>query len=184
MNESALSLQHIRAAQERIASHVHKTPVLTSSTLNRLAGRKLFFKCENLQRGESFKIRGATNAVLALPNDVARRGVVTHSSGNHAQALAIAAKIRGIPVNVVMPTNAPDVKRAAVLGYGGQVVPCEPTLAARAQTAARVAAETGATLIPPYDHLDVMAGQELSRSSSWSKCPSSKPWSRLSGAAD
>lgn len=159
MNDYATSLEGIRAARTRIAPHVHQTPIVSSSTLNRLAGRKLFFKCENLQRGGAFKIRGAVNAILSLPEDVARRGVVTHSSGNHAQALAIAAKIRGIPAHVVMPTTAPGVKREAVLGYGARVVPCEPTLAARERTAKEVVEETGATFVPPYDHADIIAGQ-------------------------
>ena len=159
MNDYATTLDGIRAARSRISDHVQQTPVLTSTTLNRLAGRKLFFKCENLQRGGAFKIRGAVNAVLSLPDDVARRGVVTHSSGNHAQALAIAAKIRGIPAHVVMPTTAPLVKRDAVLGYGAKVVPCEPTLAARERTAREVAEDTGATFVPPYDHRDIIAGQ-------------------------
>lgn len=153
------NLDAIREARERIAPHAHKTPVLTSTTLNRLAGRKLFFKCENLQRVGAFKFRGACNAVLKLDADVARRGVVTHSSGNHAQALALAARLRGIAAHIVMPTNAPDVKRNAVIGYGARVVPCEPNLESRERTAREVAEETGATLIPPYDHPDVIAGQ-------------------------
>jgi threonine dehydratase len=153
------NLDAIREARERIERHAHKTPVLTSSTLNRLAGRKLFFKCENLQRVGAFKFRGACNAVMKLDADVARRGVVTHSSGNHAQALALAARLRGIAAHIVMPTNAPDVKRNAVIGYGARVVPCEPNLESRESTAREVAEETGATLIPPYDHPDVIAGQ-------------------------
>lgn len=159
MSDDTANLDSIRAARERIAPHVHRTPVLTSTTLNRLAGRRLFFKCENLQRAGAFKIRGAMNAVLRLPEDVAKKGVVTHSSGNHAQALALAAKIRGIPAHVVMPENSTAVKREAVLGYGARVVPCEPTLAARERTARELAEDTGATLIPPYDHPDVISGQ-------------------------
>lgn len=159
MSDYAATLESIRAAREVIAPHAHKTPIFTSSTLSRMAGRKLFFKCENLQRGGAFKIRGAVNAVMRLPDEVAKKGVVTHSSGNHAQALALAAKIRGIPAHVVMPTNAPAVKRDAVLGYGARVVPCEPTLAARERTAREVCEDSGASLIPPYDHPDVIAGQ-------------------------
>ncbi|MCC6873665.1 MAG: pyridoxal-phosphate dependent enzyme [Sandaracinaceae bacterium] len=152
-------LASIRAAQARIAPYVHRTPVLTCSTLDALAGARLFLKCENLQRGGAFKARGAHNAVFALTDDVAERGVVTHSSGNHAQALALAARARGIRAHLVMPANAPAIKRAAVEGYGGIVHPCEPTLEAREREAARIAQETGATLVPPYDHPAVIAGQ-------------------------
>jgi threonine dehydratase/serine racemase len=132
---------------------------MTCSTLDHLAGRALFFKCENFQKVGAFKFRGACNAVMKLAPDAAVRGVVTHSSGNHAQALALAAKLRGIPAHIVMPRNASPVKRRAVLEYGGQVIECEPTLPAREKTAAAVLAETGGTLIPPYDHPDVIAGQ-------------------------
>jgi threonine dehydratase/serine racemase len=150
----ATDLAGIRAALARIAPHIHRTPVLTSRTMDARASedgvaRQLFFKCENLQRIGAFKVRGAMNAVLKLSDEVARRGVVTHSSGNHAQALALAASLRGIP----------EVKREAVRGYGGLVVPCEPTQKSREETAARIAAETGATLVPPYDHADVIEGQ-------------------------
>lgn len=155
----ATDLQAIREARARIAPHVHVTPVLTSATLDRRAGRALFFKCENLQRGGAFKARGATNAVRQLDDATALHGVVTHSSGNHAQALALAAKARGIPAHIVMPSDAPRVKRAAVEGYGATVHLCEPTLDARESTAARVVSETGGTLIPPYDHPWVIAGQ-------------------------
>ena len=159
MNEHATSLDDIVAARARIVRHIHQTPVFTSRTLDRLAGRKLFFKCENLQRGGSFKLRGALNAVLSLPREAAERGVVTHSSGNHAQALAMAARIRGIAAHVVMPTSAPAVKRRAVIGYGARVIDCEPTLPARERTAREVVEDTGAVLVPPYDHADVIAGQ-------------------------
>jgi threonine dehydratase len=155
----ATDLAAIRRAQERIATHAHRTPVATSRTLNAIAGRALFFKCENLQRGGAFKIRGACNAVFALDDEAAARGVVTHSSGNHAQALAIAARIRGIVAHVVMPTTAPRPKREAAIGYGARIIDCAPTLEAREEMAARVVADTGATLIPPYDHPDVIAGQ-------------------------
>ena len=159
MTEHAATLDSIRAARETIAPWVHRTPIFTCATLDRLASRKRFFKCENLQRVGAFKIRGALSAVMRLPDDVARRGVVTHSSGNHAQALALAAKLRGIPAHVVMPTTAPQVKRDAVIGYGARVVPCEPTLAARERVAREVGEDTGAVMIPPYDHPDVIAGQ-------------------------
>lgn len=153
------NLDAIREARDRIQPYAHKTPVFTSTSLNRIAGRKLFFKCENFQRVGAFKFRGACNAVMKLDPDVARRGVVTHSSGNHAQALALAARLRGISAHVVMPTTAPEVKRSAVIGYGARVVPCEPNLESRERTAREVAEDTGATLIPPYDHEDVIAGQ-------------------------
>jgi threonine dehydratase/serine racemase len=159
MTEYAATLESIRAARETIAPHAHRTPIFTSSALDRLASRKLFFKCENLQRVGAFKFRGALNAVMRLSEDQARRGVVTHSSGNHAQALALAAKLRGIPAHVVMPTNATRVKIDAVIGYGARVVPCEPTLADRERVAQQVAEETGAAMIPPYDHPDVISGQ-------------------------
>ncbi|MEE2828360.1 MAG: pyridoxal-phosphate dependent enzyme, partial [Myxococcota bacterium] len=136
-----------------------RTPVLTCRTLDAMAGRQLFFKCENLQRMGAFKFRGALNAVALLPGELAARGVVTHSSGNFAQALALAAKERGIPAHIVMPSSAPAVKQRAVAGYGGLITLCEPTLDARTQTAARIEAETGATLLHPYDHPDVIAGQ-------------------------
>jgi threonine dehydratase len=155
----SISLDNIQAAAKRIAGLAHRTPVITCATLDRLAGRALFFKCENLQKVGAFKFRGACNAVLKLTDDAARRGVITHSSGNHAQALALAAKLRGIPATIVMPSNAPPVKRRAVEDYSGRVVQCEPTLAARESTVAAIQAETGATLIHPYNHPDVIAGQ-------------------------
>ncbi len=164
MTTYATDLAGIRAALARIAPHIHRTPVLTSRTMDERASadgvsRRVFFKCENLQRIGAFKVRGAMNAVLKLTDEVASRGVVTHSSGNHAQALALAARLRGIPAHIVMPTNAPEVKREAVRGYGGIVVPCEATQKSREETASRIARETGATLIPPYDHADVIEGQ-------------------------
>ncbi len=149
----------VLAAAERIRGVAHRTPVLTCETLDRLAGRQVFLKCENLQKTGAFKYRGATNAVRHLGDEVAARGVVTHSSGNHAQALALAARVRGVPAHVVMPRTASPVKKAAVAGYGGRVVECEPTLADRERVAAELVAETGGTLIPPFDHPDVIAGQ-------------------------
>ena len=149
----------VLAAQARSKSLVHRTPVMTSETFDSLAGRKVYFKCENLQKVGAFKYRGATSAVLKLTDAQAARGVVTHSSGNHAQALALAARVRGIPAFIVMPRTAPAVKKAAVEGYGGQITLCEPTVSAREETAARLVKETGATLIPPFDHPDVIAGQ-------------------------
>ncbi len=155
----AASIDTIREAAERIAPWVHRTPVMTSSTLDDRTGRKVFLKCENLQKIGAFKFRGACNAVMKLSDDEASRGVVTHSSGNHAQAVALAAKLRGIPAHIVMPKTAMRVKRAAVEGYGAEVHACEPTLPAREELAAKVIEKTGGTLIPPYDHADVIAGQ-------------------------
>ena len=158
-NTYAATLADIRAAQVRIAPHVHRTPVLTCAALDTLAGRSLFLKCENLQKGGAFKARGACNTVFQLSEDVAERGVVTHSSGNFAQALAIAARLRGIPATVVMPRDSLPVKIRAVQDYGARVVLCEPTQRAREETAGEIAAETGATLIPSYDHPHIIAGQ-------------------------
>lgn len=149
----------VEAAAERIRSHVHRTPVITSSSLDSAAGVRLFLKCENLQRVGAFKFRGATNAVLSLDDEAAARGVACHSSGNHAQALALAARNRGITAHVVMPSNAPTVKRAAVIGYGATIVDCEPTLASREATLAQVMQDTGAVEIHPYDDDRVIAGQ-------------------------
>ena len=159
MSDYAISPADVHAAAERIRGLVRRTPVLTCATIDHLAGRPVYFKCENFQTTGSFKYRGATNAVRRLAPEVAARGVVTHSSGNHAQALARAARECGIPVTVVMPRGASAVKRAAVEGYGGTVVDCEPTLDAREQTADEAVARTGGTLIPPFDHPDVIAGQ-------------------------
>ena len=149
----------VAEAARRIEGHVHRTPVLTSRSLNAEFGAELFFKCENLQRVGAFKARGAANAVLALDPDVAARGVATHSSGNHGAALALAAATRGVPAWVVVPQNAPAVKRAAVVRYGATVVDCAPTLAARESTLETVVAKTGATLVHPYDDALVIAGQ-------------------------
>jgi threonine dehydratase len=153
------TLADVHAAADRIRPFVRHTPVHISGTLDALSGRRLFFKCENFQTTGSFKYRGATNAVRKLDAATAARGVVTHSSGNHAQALALAAKVRGIPATVVMPRTAAEVKKQAVIGYGGRVVECEPTVADRLRVVTQIAADTGASLIPPYDHPDVIAGQ-------------------------
>jgi threonine dehydratase len=155
----AIAIEDIVAAAERIAPWIRRTPMMSSSHLDRLAERSLFFKCENFQRTGSFKFRGASNAVLLLNEASARRGVVTHSSGNHAQALAKAAALRGITAHVVMPRDSAASKAAAVRAFGGNIVWCEPTLAARTATAAEVLKQTGGTLIPPYDHPAVIAGQ-------------------------
>lgn len=149
----------VHAAANRIAGHVVNTPLLRSAFIDAQCGVRVVFKCESLQAIGAFKARGAANAVLSLSPEVAARGVVTHSSGNHAAALARAARRAGIPATIVMPTNAPATKRALVLREGGQVVDCEPTLAAREAGAAAVVAATGATLVHPYDDSAVIAGQ-------------------------
>jgi threonine dehydratase len=154
-----LALDQIRAARERIGAHIHRTPVVTSASLDALTGARLYFKCENLQRSGSFKMRGASNAVFSLSEEEAARGVVTHSSGNHAAALALAAKERGIRAWIVMPSDAPQVKRRAVEAFGGEIVLCEPTLAAREAGAAELLRRTGAVLIHPYDDDRIVAGQ-------------------------
>jgi threonine dehydratase len=156
---NTITIDDIRAAQRLIRDHVHRTPVLTSRSLNEQSGVSLFFKCENLQKVGAFKARGAANAVFSLTEEEARKGVATHSSGNHAAALARAAKLRGIPAHIVMPSNSPQAKQASVRRYGGSIVLCEPTVQAREATAAKVVAETGATLIHPFDDARVIAGQ-------------------------
>ncbi len=157
--KTALTMQSIREAHARIRDKIHRTPVMTSEVLDGMAGNRLFFKCENLQKVGAFKARGATNAVFLLTDAEAAKGVVTHSSGNHAAALARAARLRGIPAYIVMPSNSPQAKLSAVRRYGGDVVLCEPTLAARESTAREVMERTGAIFIHPYDDLRVMAGQ-------------------------
>lgn len=152
-------LAAIRAAHARIAPYIHRTPVQTSHSLDAAVGAQLYFKCENFQKVGAFKARGACNAVFSLAPDIAARGVVTHSSGNHGAALAWAAQRRGIVAHVVMPDNAPAIKVANVQGFGGVVHFCAPTLAAREATCAEVAQATGATLVHPYDDAAVIAGQ-------------------------
>ena len=149
----------VRSAAERIGPYAHRTPVLTCATLDAMTGARLFFKCENLQKVGAFKFRGACNAVFSLSEEEARRGVATHSSGNHAAALSLAARLRGIPAHVVMPSTSRAIKQAAVSGYGGRIVLCEPTLASREATLETVVAETGATVIHPYNDPRVIAGQ-------------------------
>ena len=153
------SFGDIQAAHKRICGVVHRTPIVTCSTLDAMTGRTLFFKCEHLQRVGAFKFRGASNVVLGLSDSEAAAGVCTHSSGNHAQALARAARERGIPSWIVMPSNAPGVKRLAVEGYGATIIECEPTLDAREAAASRVMADTGATFVHPYDDARIIAGQ-------------------------
>jgi len=152
-------LQDVYNAADLIRQQVHRTPLLTCSAIDQAAGARIWFKCENMQKVGAFKMRGATNAVFSLTEAEAAPGVATHSSGNHAQALALAARCRGIPAYVVMPTSAPEIKRQAVLGYGAEIIPCEPTLAARESTLEQVVARTGATFIHPYDNERIIAGQ-------------------------
>jgi threonine dehydratase len=155
----SLDLALIRAAHDRIRPHVHRTPVLTSERLDLACGGRLFFKCENFQKVGAFKARGAANAVFSLDAAAAQRGVATHSSGNHAAALARAARLRGIAAHIVMPSNSSKAKVRAVEGYGGRLTLCEPTQAAREAACARIIAETGATLVHPFENEAVMAGQ-------------------------
>jgi threonine dehydratase len=155
----AADIAAIEAAAARIAPYAHRTPVVTCATLDRLAGRRVVLKCEHLQKVGAFKFRGACNAVMQLDAAAAMRGVVTHSSGNHAQALALAARLRGITAHIVMPHTAAPVKQRAVAEYGGRVVLCEPTQAAREATAMQIEEEKGATLLHPYDDARIIAGQ-------------------------
>eukprot|EP01028_Stygiella_incarcerata_P005845 TRINITY_DN24206_c0_g1_i1.p1 TRINITY_DN24206_c0_g1~~TRINITY_DN24206_c0_g1_i1.p1 ORF type:complete len:323 (-),score=70.41 TRINITY_DN24206_c0_g1_i1:897-1865(-) len=149
----------VEEAALRILPYVHRTPVLTSTILNKIFGYSLFFKCENFQKVGAFKSRGACNAVFSLSEEEAACGVATHSSGNHAQALARAASLRGIQAHIIMPSSAPVVKRSAVEGYGAKVYTCEPNLKSRESTADAVCKETGATFIHPYDRPDIICGQ-------------------------
>jgi len=153
------TLEDIRAAAQRIKPYIHRTPVLTNESLDQKTGAQIYLKCENLQKVGALKFRGACNAVFSLGKEEAARGVSTHSSGNHAQALALAARLRGIPAYIVMPRNAPKVKKEAVAGYGGLITFCEPTLEARESTLLKIAEETGSTVIHPYDNERVIAGQ-------------------------
>jgi len=159
MTTYACTLADVRAAAERIDGHAHITPVMTSSTLDDLAGRSLFFKCELFQKVGAFKFRGAMNAIASLPPAKRQRGVVTHSSGNHGQAVALAARVLNTKATIVMPSNAPAVKRQAVEDYGARVITCEPTSAARSAAAEAFRAKTGATFIHPSNDPDVIAGQ-------------------------
>jgi threonine dehydratase len=152
-------LQDLLAARKRISRWAHLTPVATCEGIDRMSGARLFFKCENLQKVGAFKFRGASNVVLSLGDDEASRGVATHSSGNHAGALALAARLRGISAHVVMPSNSSAPKMAAVRGYGAQIIECEPTLDSREETLDRVVEQTGAIFVHPYDDYGIIAGQ-------------------------
>jgi threonine dehydratase len=153
------ALSDILDAHHRIRPFIHNTPVLTSSSINKILGAEFYFKCENFQKVGAFKFRGATNAVLSLSPEELVRGVGTHSSGNHAAALALAARISGVPAYIVMPRNAPEIKKIAVAGYGGMITFCEPTLEARETTMALVQHETGCTFIHPFNRSEIIAGQ-------------------------
>lgn len=153
------SFSDIKEAHKRISPYVHHTPVLSSSLLNEIFGCELYFKCENFQKAGAFKFRGATNAVLQLSVEEKRRGVVTHSSGNHAAALALAARMNEVKAHIVMPENAPVVKKNAVQGYGGEITFCIPTQKAREETTRTIMEQTGATLVHPYDNYNVICGQ-------------------------
>jgi threonine dehydratase len=153
------SYDDMLAARERIGPHVHRTPVMTSRILDEMSGAELHFKCENFQKAGAFKVRGACNAVFGLSEEQARLGVATHSSGNHALSLSYAAGRRGIPCHVVMPHSAPEAKKDAVRGYGGQITECEPSTSSREAVFAKVHAETGADFVHPYNDPRVIAGQ-------------------------
>ena len=146
-------------AHVRVQQFAHRTPIFTSESIDRIVGGKIYFKCENFQKAGAFKFRGAINAVMSLTDEAAQRGVGTHSSGNHAAALALAANMRGIAAHVVMPKNAPDIKKKATAGYGAHIYFCEPTLEARESALNRIISETGAIEIHPYNNFDVIAGQ-------------------------
>ncbi|NJN28160.1 MAG: pyridoxal-phosphate dependent enzyme [Cyclobacteriaceae bacterium] len=155
----ALSALAIKEAAERIAPFVHRTSILTSHGLNLMTGAELYFKCENFQKVGAFKYRGATNALRQLTEEQLKNGVATHSSGNHAQALALAAQLKGVPAYIVMPENAPRSKKYAVLGYGAHVIDCEPGQIHRETALDKVISETGAWFIHPYNDRSIIAGQ-------------------------
>jgi threonine dehydratase len=159
INMTLPTLADIQAAHTRIKPFIHRTPVMTSSLLNAHFNCELFFKCENFQKVGAFKFRGATNAVMSLTDEEKRRGVVTHSSGNHAAALALAARMNGVKANIVMPENAPVVKKNAVAGYGAEITYCKPTQQAREENTRLIIERTGATLVHPYDNFNVICGQ-------------------------
>lgn len=154
-----ISKKDLSAVHENIAPYIHKTPVVTSKLLDQMSGAELFFKCENFQRMGAFKMRGAANAILNLSKEKQKKGVVTHSSGNFAQAVSLAAKSLHVPAYIVMPSSAPQVKKEAVKGYGGKITECPPTLAEREKAAQKIMEETGATFVHPSDDLDVIYGQ-------------------------
>lgn len=153
------TLSQIQTAHQAIKAYVHQTPVLTNNSINEITGASIYFKCENFQKIGAFKIRGATCAALALNEREKANGIATHSSGNHAQAIALTAQLHDIKAYVVMPSSAPEIKKNATKGYGANVIICEPTLASRQSTLDKIVKETGATYIPSYDHYNIIAGQ-------------------------
>jgi len=159
MGKYAASMKDVIAASKRIERHGHRTPILTNKTINQLAGKKIFFKCENFQKIGAFKFRGGWNAISSLSDKEAEKGACTHSSGNHAQAVAYAAMKRNIPAYIVMPENAPKVKIQAVKGYGAKVTLCKPTLKSRKETLEKIAEKTGAYVVHPFNEPKVIAGQ-------------------------
>ena len=164
-------LNTIREAAQRILPYAHRTPVLTSASIDRITGAQIYFKCENFQKGGAFKFRGATNAVFSLTDEEVSRGVATHSSGNHAQALALAAKQRGCKAYIVMPENSSAVKIAGVREYGGNITFCKPTLVSREETLAVILEQTGATEIHPYNDYRIIAGQATAALELIGDCP-------------
>ena len=163
MSDSQIpTLIELQETMQRIKPYVHKTPVLTSRLINEIAGAELFFKCENFQKVGAFKFRGAINAILQLSEEEKAKGVATHSSGNHAQALALAAKMNNTKAYIVMPTSAPKVKSAAVADYGAEIIWCEPNLKSRESTLEEVVIKTGAAVVHPYDNHQVICGQSTS----------------------
>ncbi|MFZ9044452.1 MAG: threonine ammonia-lyase [Cyclobacteriaceae bacterium] len=153
------SLSDIKRAHQRISKLMYATPILTSHSIDKISGAHIHFKCENFQKTGSFKMRGASNAILSIRPEERKNGFATHSSGNHAQAVAFAAKEAGTKAYIVMPENAPEVKKKAVAGYGGEIVFCAPNEQARVDTCDKIIENTGATFIPPFDHPDIVAGQ-------------------------
>ena len=154
-----VGFEDVQKAADRIASHIHRTPVLTCKTIDQHVGANVFFKCENFQKSGAFKFRGAVNAIAQLSPEELERGVVTHSSGNHAGALAAAAQIFGTRASIVMPSNSSQIKKVAVRGYGGHITECQPNLSSRESVAEQVRKETGSVMIPPFDHAHIIAGQ-------------------------
>ncbi len=153
------TFEEIKLVHDRIKPYINQTPVMSSTAINEMSGAEIYFKCENFQKVGAFKMRGGANALLALTEEEKAKGVATHSSGNHAQAVALSAKNHNVPAYIVMPENAPSAKRAATEGYGANIITCESTLAARESTLEKVVAETGATFLHPYNNYDVIAGQ-------------------------
>ncbi|MDQ3393643.1 MAG: threonine/serine dehydratase [Bacteroidota bacterium] len=159
MTKKLITYEDIQLAHRRIKPYIHKTPVLTSKSINNIIGCEVYFKCENFQKVGAFKMRGATNAILLLSTFDKQHGVATHSSGNHGQAVALSARQNSMKAYIVMPENAPEIKKKAVEGYGAKVIECKPTLQSREQTLQETIKETGAAFIHPYNDVNVIAGQ-------------------------